>query len=799
MIRISTIVTIILTTFQLNGQLSTVPNSASNLVQNVLLGPGVTVSNITYQGGSTAIGSFTANNSNLGLASGVLITTGTVLNTGDGPHGPNNVESAGVDNGTGGYGPLTGIANGPTFNASVIQFNFVPYSDTVRFKYVFASEEYLEYCEAGFNDVFAFFIAGPGIVPDGSFGNYRNMARIPGSGNIVSIDNVHAAVPAGVSVTGSFVPARNPAYYVNNAGGSTIQYDGFTVPLEAISSVQCGETYNLIIAIADVGDGVWDSGIFLEANSLTSDTPVEIDYELSVESYDDPSIMAEGCVSATFTLTRDNNIDEALTVPINLTGTATENIDYTNIPSSVTFAPGQTQIQFTFDALTDALVEGLETIILEFVLTDPCDNETPIIVQLGIQDVDPLIVNVEDVTLVCAGDEATLTAEIEGGVGPFTFEWSTNETTESITVSPSSTQNYTVTVFDECIGNNVNATGTVTIPVYPPIVLTITDDITEICPYLPTDLVVSATGGSGGYSYQWSSSQGQQLGQNALQNVVPSTTTTYFVEVTDNCGAIAQADVLYTITSPPMVVEISSEVEICPGDSVFISTTVTGGYGDYYYTWPHSGETTSGVWVNPDRTTSYMVVVSDECETFSVSAVTTVIVQKPTANFEISSNTLFDDLPITFQNLSSNAESYEWDFGDGQTSTAVHPNNTYFNPGDYLVTLIATDEKGCKDTIQKPITIIEAHYIYVPNTFTPDNGDRFNTHFSASVYGIAHLKVQIFNRWGERIYVSEDPRFRWDGTYNGVICQDGTYTYKISYIANSGFAGDLVGHINLIK
>lgn len=797
MIRFTTIYLLLFTTFQLNGQLSTVPNSASNLVQNVLLGPGVEVSNITYQGGNTAIGSFTANNSNLGLTSGVLITTGTVLDNGEGPHGPNNKPDATEVNGSAGYGPLTAIAGAPTYDASVISFDIVPYSDYIEFKYVFASEEYLEYVnyfnsETGqsVNDAFAFFISGPGIP-----GGQQNIAKLP-NGQTVSIYNVHAA---GTNVQGVSFGAVNGQYYVNNDGGATIQYDGFTTVLTASSNVICGETYRLTLAIADAGDRLYDSGIFLEANSLTSDTPVDIEYELSVEAYDDPSIMAEGCVSATFTLTRDNNINEALTIPINLTGTATENIDYTNIPSSVTFAPGQTEIQFTFDALADALVEGLETIILEFVLTDPCDNETPIVVQLGIQDVEPLNVNVEDVTIVCAGDNATLIAEIEGGVGPFTYEWSNNETTESIVVNPTSTQNFTVTVFDECIGNSVNATATVTVPVYPPIVLDVSDDIIEICPYLPTDLTVSATGGTGGYTYQWSSSEGEQLGQSTLQTVIPATTTTYFVEVTDNCGATAQADVLYTITSPPLVVEISPEVEICPGDSVFISTSVVGGYGDYFYTWPHSGETSSGVWVTPQRTTSYMVVVSDECQTFSVSAVTTVIVQKPTANFAISSQTLFDDLPITFQNLSSNAVTYEWDFGDGNTSTMVHPNNTFDLPGEYLVTLIATDEKGCKDTIQKPITIIQAHYIYVPNTFTPHDGDRFNSTFFASVYGISTLNVQIFNRWGEMIFESNDPRFKWDGTYNGAICQDGTYTYKINYSANSGFVGFLVGHINLIK
>ena len=81
-----------------------------------------------------------------------------------------------------------------------------------------------------------------------------------------------------------------------------IQYDGFTDVLEAVSQVECGQTYHLVIAIADVGDGQWDSGIFLEANSLSSLTPVDISYELSNQVYSEPNWMAEGCVTATVTL-----------------------------------------------------------------------------------------------------------------------------------------------------------------------------------------------------------------------------------------------------------------------------------------------------------------------------------------------------------------------------------------------------------------------------------------------------------------------------------------------------------------
>ena len=138
------------------------------------------MSNITFNGAPMAIGYFNGTNTTLGIDEGILLTTGTVLNTLDGPHGPNNQSGAGMDNGAGGYPPLSNIIGGtPTFNASILEFDFVPYSDTVRFNYVFASEEYPEYVGSQYNDVFAFFISGPGIA------GIQNMATLP-SGQAVA-------------------------------------------------------------------------------------------------------------------------------------------------------------------------------------------------------------------------------------------------------------------------------------------------------------------------------------------------------------------------------------------------------------------------------------------------------------------------------------------------------------------------------------------------------------------------------------------------------------------------------------
>lgn len=765
--------------------------SPTSLVQNVLLGPGVTVSNIMYNGAPSAISSFSATGTNLGITSGIVMTTGTTFDNGTGPHGPNNSSNSGVDNGYGGSGLLSSIIGGTqTFNAATLEFDFVPYSDTVRFRYVFGSEEYPEYAppnNSSYNDVFGFFISGPGIA-----GN-QNIAKLP-NGSIVSINNVNQIT--------------NSSFYINNGDGNSspqnsstayIQYDGFTTVLEAVSRVECGKTYHLILAIADVGDGIYDSGIFLEANSLSSKTPVEITHTLSQQVFSDPNLMAEGCVTATVKLERGtNNLSSSLTIPVNVSGTAIEGVDYSNVPNSVTFAPGQSIIQFTIDAFADGLVEGQESIILEFPIIDPCGNNTPIIINLAIADVQPVAVTVEDVVLVCPGDNAVLNAIASGGAPPYTYSWTGGETTPSITVSPTNTQSYTVSVTDNCLNETASATATVTVPVHPPLTLDASDDITEICPYITTQLSVVASNGAGNYTYQWSSSNGQVLGTQSTQTVTPSTTTTYTVIVTDLCGNQESENIVYTITSPPLVLTMSPAVEICPGDSVLISVTASGGFGQYYYLWPATGATTAETWVKPDQTTSYQVIVSDECQTFSVNGNTTVTVVAPIANFQISSHTLFDDLPITFQNTTVNGETYQWFFGDGNTSTVVHPNNTYSEPGYYVVTLIATDDKGCMDSISKPIFIEEAYYIYVPNTFTPD-GLRYNETFHVSAIGIRSLEVMVFNRWGEIAFTSNEIDFEWDGTFNGQFVQDGTYVWKIKYFTNSGREETIVGHINLIR
>jgi len=764
--------------------------SPSGLVQNVLLGPGVTVSNIMYNGSPSSIGSFTATGTNLGINQGIVMTTGTVLNNGSGPHGPNNQAGAGIDNGAGGSGLLTNLINGvQTYNAAILEFDFIPYSDTVKFKYVFGSDEYPEFAppnNSGYNDVFGFFISGPGIT------GIQNIAKLPNNGSIVSINNVNAIT--------------NSTYYNFNGDGNTapynsnpfyIQYDGFTDVLTAVSKVQCGQTYHLILAVADVGDGQWDSGIFLEANSLSSQTPISIDYSISDTLFNSPSIMAEGCVSATVTLARESNLNTTLTIPIQVSGTATNIDDYTGIPASVTFQPGQSQITFNIITNSDLLNENQESIILSFLLTDPCGNLTPQNITLTIQDVQPLNVTINDPVVPCPGDNITLLATVTGGLAPYNYSWSNGQTGNSISLSPTTSGFYSVTVTAQCASSSAIDTVFVVVPVYQPLEISTSDDLSSLCPFIEEVFNVSATGGFGNYSYVWTSN-GAFISALDSISVRPSATTNYIITVSDECGSSISDTINYTILSPPLLTSINDIPEICPGDSVFISVNATGGFGNYHYYWEATGDTVAGIWVKPFSTTSYIVQVSDDCQTFSIPAIAQVIVVKPDADFGVFSQNLIEGLPITFQNLTQNGYVYNWYFSNGGTSILINPSHVFESPGEYTVTLVATDAKGCVDSITKPISIYEEFYIYIPNSFFPD-GDRYNDFFSGSFVGVKWIKMEIFNRWGESLFYTEDQDFQWDGTYNNKRVPDGTYTWKLTYKPNRGIEEMMTGHVNVLR
>ncbi|MBN1607425.1 MAG: choice-of-anchor L domain-containing protein [Polyangiaceae bacterium] len=232
--------------------LSVTPTTNAADLAEAILGSGVTISNLALVAGPESAGTFT-DGGNIGIDSGILLTSGSVNNA----LPPDTSESAGSSIGTGGDSDLNGLIPGyTTYDKTVLEFDFTTDSGDLYFNYVFGSEEYLEFVGSSFNDVFGFFVEG------------ENIALVPGTSTAVSINNVHQATSNGY---GSFA-AVNGEYYVNNTANSVAtQYDGVTTVLTAsILGLEAGNTYHMKLAIADAGDTILDSGVFIQGGSFSS-------------------------------------------------------------------------------------------------------------------------------------------------------------------------------------------------------------------------------------------------------------------------------------------------------------------------------------------------------------------------------------------------------------------------------------------------------------------------------------------------------------------------------------------------
>ena len=218
------------------------------------------VSNVVYTGSLQAIGYFTKGNL-IGFTEddGIVLSSGAATQIG----GPNTSTGMGTDLGMPGDSLLDSLISPDiTKDASVLEFDLIPTSDTLKFDYIFGSEEYPEFVNS-FNDVFGFFISGPN--PGG--GNYinQNIAVIPGTTIPVAINNINNGINYPTSG-----PCTNCQYYIDNFQGKTIEFDGYTTVLTTEAAVIPGEIYHLKLAVADAMDHILDSGVLLNNCSSTS-------------------------------------------------------------------------------------------------------------------------------------------------------------------------------------------------------------------------------------------------------------------------------------------------------------------------------------------------------------------------------------------------------------------------------------------------------------------------------------------------------------------------------------------------
>lgn len=356
------------------------PFTPQNLITNVFLGEGVQVLSVTYEGVNKSVGFFKDGEPHIGIDRGIVMTTGTAVTAG----GENGVDAVGTTQAAVPSSGMTvtdpdllAISGGVNiWDVAKYTITFIPISDTLRFRYAFGSEEYPEYACSDFNDIFGFFISGPGI--NGPYeNNGKNIALIPGTNLPVRINNVNNGMVGG---NGSLANCTPPAgtlafsgFYNGNQVAQQPVYDGFTDVFTAEAVVIPCNVYTIKLVICDVSDGSHDSGVFLEAKSFGTGS---LDVKATTVSVD--GSVAEGCSEGTLTFSLPTAPESDFPLDYNILGTATNGVDYELIPPGLFIPAGSTSISIPIIGIEDGILEGTETIILD-IKKDVCNRDTIII------------------------------------------------------------------------------------------------------------------------------------------------------------------------------------------------------------------------------------------------------------------------------------------------------------------------------------------------------------------------------------------------------------------------------------
>ena len=273
--------------------------TVEELVRDVLIqSECAEITNVQFTGMASQIGYFSKGDDAIGVADGIIISTGRVHDA-VGPNQSSGTETRFIDVAHVGDDDLRRVANVGVNNMlddAIIEFDFIPLEDHLEFEFVFASEEYCEFAGGAslFNDVFGFFLSGPGITGPYS-NNGKNIAVLPGTNNNITVFNINhnvnydyfidntpinqpQALPEHIE-TCKLVTPRDGINSILEAQGksvATIEYDGFTVTIKAESDVIPFQQYHLRIGVGDVNDGSWDSAVFLKAGSFKAGQPTAL-------------------------------------------------------------------------------------------------------------------------------------------------------------------------------------------------------------------------------------------------------------------------------------------------------------------------------------------------------------------------------------------------------------------------------------------------------------------------------------------------------------------------------------------
>ena len=625
------------------------------MIDSLLLGSGVVASNHQYAGDANQIGYFNGILSNLGLDSGIVMSTGdiSILVPGGGFGGAINSNASDPD--------LLTVANSvpalinQNFTVSsvndvaILEFDFVPTSSFLSFKYVFASQEYFAFENTQYNDVFGFFISGPGIN-----GPYSSPAAFPnGSINIATIPDSNPELPITISSVNANLNAN---LFVNNQGLETIaDADGFTTVITAEAEVQCGETYHIRLSIADGSDGGLSSYVFLDAGSFTS-PELQVSNSLLVDS------------NKIFT---DCGVNVALTADIEGSYEFVWNTGNNN--QTINVGPGTYWVEATDE--TGCAVQSDTIVVYSQPIPEisfSTDNE------------------------LCSGEILMLESNVTDGTLPYTFNWSTGSDDENLNVLNGG--QYILTVADS---NGCMDTDTIDIIEYSLPQLSYGPEEIVICGGNPVE--VSAFGAD---TYSWSPNIGLDDPNAQIVNMSSAASINYTLSGTDTNGCVSTIEIP-TDAANGFEIDIYTNPVSCLGYDNGSVSIITGNGAITPVSYSiDGGDTFNSYFIYENLPFgSYEVQVVDALGCAIVEEVAVEASQEPIQVITGSQNALCNGEDngsvfiesITGGNIDENGYNLNW-FTSSSSDIISTDTSVVVPAGSYY--LIVTDDNGCQATDQ---------------------------------------------------------------------------------------------------
>lgn len=718
------------TSAPLKAQIVVSADKTASILASALVGTGITILGPTLTCPGNANGTFyTTTVSPIGIPNGIVLTSGcakdtTIAGTFFGVNDP-STDFASRDNATAGDADLTALSTLTTFDACVLEFDFKASGDTVRFNYVFGSEEYTSYTCTDFNDVFGFLISG------GAYVTPTNLALVPGTSIPVCINSVNCGpTGGGVLATCTAMGPGSPfcAYYVDNLTGPVspyVTYDGLTTKLTAMALVSPCDTYHLKLGVADATDHVLDSGVFIEGGSLTSNVSAAV---RAVGASGLPYCI-RGCAPGNFIFNIPEPRDTVTTVRYYISGTAVNGYDYATIPTSVTIPVGDTSVSVDIDPLM-VPPAGPKVVTLSISVHDPCTGADSIgaIASLTILDSFGFRIITPD-TAICQGERVDIIAVSDTLFDSILyFRWTpaaslSSDTSLLTTATPTVTTTYTLRDSTPPALGCIGETRTITISVYNRPTLTIDSPTVLTCVGVPVQLHVYAVpGGSIPNTYLWSPATDLSSSTIFDPLVTPAMPGDRVYTVAVNPTAVPGCTSTSTIlvhAEPDDFVLHNPDTAICIGKSVQVRIT---GSDSFSWRWgPSVGVSDIAIKqpvITPTVTTVYTVTASyarcpDMVHSFNIE------VDHP-APVRIETDTLCLGQTITYDFTPPFAGYYRYFWSP---STYVS-NDTIANPtiaptawGDYFYGVTITPnalECSTTSTVNLKVT---------PNSISVDPGD----------------------------------------------------------------------------